>query len=461
MNIKIAAFCLAISAFGIASAQAAQTWSVNVVNSSAATLACTDPGNPDLCLSGTGKTNVFQNGATITIICPDAATCADITLSRENLGVIGKEVQGRSAPSALAKVYALNDADLAAASNVGVFSKEKLLVAFTLQPGSRTDTTTTAMGSLQRAVSAMKFTGLQDCPPQVAAVYTEPEDDGGKTAIATIYVDVLGNVLAKTQASFDENDSLTVFVLGEEELVKTLKVARTSAMRDLTILRNIGEGTQIQRQAVGGAAPVCKMKGFEGIDSFAPGKGVVTISRAKNDAVEAIGTVELNVAPLYSGIFTMGVARTDIVNPKYKLVTNGSDNVIALGDASDTDTLYTVNYTPFVWGKRDLEKRMNGSNWYRHINPTIGLALDDVSNNFLVGVSIDLPRGVLITAGVHYRKIDVLSEESGFAVGDVFAGAADALPTSSKWDSDKFIAVSIDIRVMAQLIKSAFTTAAN
>ena len=63
----------------------------------------------------------------------------------------------------------------------------------------------------------------------------------------------------------------------------------------------------------------------------------------------------------------------------------------------------------------------------------------------------------MLTAGWHYRKIDVLSEESGLSEGSVFTGAADTLPVSKKWESDKFIALTIDIRVMAQLIKAAFT----
>jgi hypothetical protein len=228
-------------------------------------------------------------------------------------------------------------------------------------------------------------------------------------------------------------------------------------MRDVTILRNIGQdqaAPSIVRQAAG--APSCKIRKFD-VESFAPGKGVVTISRVNGNTVEPIGTFDVNVAPLYSGIFTLGAARTEAVDPKYKLVTNGTDQVIAPEDSSDKDTVYSIYYTPFILGKRDLEKPFTFSNFYRHINPTVGLVVDDVSNNFMAGISIDLPRGILITAGQHYRKITVLSKESGLTAGSVFTGAPETIPTSKSWESEKFVAVSVDIRVMAQLIRNAFT----
>ena len=219
---------------------------------------------------------------------------------------------------------------------------------------------------------------MVDCPAEVSATYSDTHGDGEKQAVATMYVDVLGNVIAKPRTSFDENDSLTVYVLGDGALLERLKVARTSGIRDLSVVRVIGEGTTVPSIERHAAGTQCKMRAFEGIDSFAPGKGVVTISRAKDEGIETVSNFELNVAPLYSGIFTLGAAVSDVVNPKYKLVTNGTDQVIARGDASDNDTLFTVFYTPFVWGKRDVEKPMTRSTWYRHINPSIGLVLDDV-----------------------------------------------------------------------------------
>jgi hypothetical protein len=363
------------------------------------------------------------------------------------------------------KVYTLATGDFTSGRNVGVFFQRNLLTAFTLQSNTAASNPTTSTGAitLETAVAASNPMPLLDCPPTVTPDYSDTTGYGNSKAVARMYVDALGNVLARSSGySFDENDSLELYVLGDPDLLQRVRVARTSEIRDVTVIRNIGEGVQapsIERQARAGA-PTCGMRRFD-IGDFAPGKGVVTISRVRNDAVEPIGAFELNVAPLYSGIFSLGAISTEAVDPEFKLVTNGTDQVIAPGDASDDDLFYSIFYTPFLSGKRDTEKPFAGSKWYRHFNPAFGLVLDDVSDHFLFGLSIDLPRGFVLTAGQHYRKVTVLSEESGYAIGSVFPGAADTIPTAESWEHEKFVSVSFDIRVMAQLIRNAFTAAPN
>lgn len=448
-----------------AGAHGTQTWSIDVQNATTATLQCPAGSTADTCLSPTGKTNAFDNQATITITCATAAVCQNVTL---NLLTDRSVLPGGTAPTTTTKLYTLSNSNVTGSTNVAVFHQGVQIAntAFTLAPSGAPTPTPQGHSSgtartLEQVVASSNPIQLSDC--QGRGSYSDRNGDGEERATAEVYVDVLGNVLSKPAESFDENDRLNVYVLGDPDLLQRLKVARTSDARDVTAVRIIGQGVTPpsieQKQAL--TAPTCKMRLFEGIDSFAPGKGVVTISRVNGNAVEPIGTFDVNVAPLYSGIFTLGAARTEAVDPKFKLVANGADQVIAPGDASEKDTVYSIFYTPFILGKRDLEKPFRLDKWYRHINPTIGLVLDDVSNNFMAGISIDLPRGIVITAGRHYRKVTVLSEESGLTVGSVFTGAPETIPTSKSWESEKFIAVSVDLRVMAQLIKSAFTTATN
>ena len=96
MKTKTAMICFAIAAGGSASAQAAQTWNVTLPNAATASLVCADATKPDTCLSGSGKTNVFDDGATITITCPDAATCSKISLSRDRRRHAGLRGTGTS-----------------------------------------------------------------------------------------------------------------------------------------------------------------------------------------------------------------------------------------------------------------------------------------------------------------------------------------------------------------------------
>jgi hypothetical protein len=64
---------------------------------------------------------------------------------------------------------------------------------------------------------------------------------------------------------------------------------------------------------------------------------------------------------------------------------------------------------------------------------------------------------VLLTFGKHYRRVTALSKESGLSTGSAFTGTADTIPTAKSWKSDNFVGVSVDIRVLAQLIESTFT----
>ena len=447
-------------------AHGAQTWTIAVPDSKTAKLECPDTSKPDTCLLPKGKTNSFADGAALTINCSAADVCKDVRIFTEVDGTPISELKGATDASATSRVYTLSTKDITAGANVGAFYQKTLLASFTLQPGAVATTTagqpaSTSGANLEAVVAASNPMPLFECPSQVQATYSEPEDVGEAKANATIYTDVLGNVLAKpSRYSFDENDSLRVYVIGDKDLLQRLKVERTSDFRDLTRVRILGEGVETpeikQRQAQGEGI-TCAMRSFE-LENFTAGKGVVTISRVKGESVAAISTFDLNVAPLYSGMFTLGAFRTDLVDSKYKLVAKGSDQVIAPENTSNKDTRYSIFYTPFVWGRRDLEKPFVWSNWYQHINPTVGFVLDDVSDNFLAGVSIDLPRGVVITVGKHYGKVTKLSKESGLSAGSVFTGAADTIPTSESWQSDNFVAVSFDIGVMAKLIKSAFTT---
>ncbi len=443
-------------------AHAAQSWTITVPDTKTAKLDCPETSIFDTCLLPKGKTNSFSEGASLTINCAEAAVCKEVKIYNEVNGIPVNELAAATDASATSKVYALSTKNIKAAANVGVFFQKTMLASFTLQPNEAAAQKGSAVGAtLEALVAGSNSIPLFECPSSLQATYSEPNDLGEAKASATIYTDVLGNVLAKpSDYSFDENDKLTLYVIGDKDLLPRLKVARTSDMRDLTRIRILGEGAEIagikERQTL--REPItCAMRKID-IDSFGAGKGVVTISRVKGEEVSTISTFDLNVAPLYSGMFTLGAFRTDLVDTNYKLVAQGADNVIAPENSSDTDTRYSIFYTPFVWGRRDIEKPFAWSSWYQHINPTVGFVLDEVSDNFLAGVSFDLSRGVLITVGKHYGKVTVLSEESGLTAGSVFTGAADTIPTAESWKSDNFVAISFDIGVMSKLIKSAFTT---
>ncbi len=71
--------------------------------------------------------------------------------------------------------------------------------------------------------------------------YPEGSDWAEKSALSTIVVDPLGNILKKkSYFPFDENDRLRVLVFGNSELLKLLRLERESSYGDSNELRVLG-----------------------------------------------------------------------------------------------------------------------------------------------------------------------------------------------------------------------------
>ena len=174
------------------------------------------------------------------------------------------------------------------------------------------------------------------------------------------------------------------------------------------------------------------------------------MSSYESNTPAELGSFDFPVNPLYSGMFSFGFIKSDLVDPDYKIVNDGTNDLVSLGDESDHDYLHALMYTPFIWGKRDLEKPVPwfSKDVYKHINPTIGISLQDTDEHVFAGISVDFPMGVLFTYGRHYGKVSTLTSTSGLSVGDTFTGT---LPTSTSWESEEFFALSFDLNVVKKL----------
>lgn len=281
-------------------------------------------------------------------------------------------------------------------------------------------------------------------------------------AEAQVYVTPLGIVLAGALDELDENDSLRVWVVGHPELLPLLTVKRASEFGVAGQIRIIGEeiegvrGLIRERQAERQPVP-CGRRDFL-IRDFAPGRGVVQIS-ARLSATEdtQLGTFDFNVHPLYSGMFTLGGAWSDLLDPDFRVVASGEgeEMIILPAQEGEDELQYALFYTPFVWGQRDLEKAVR---WLHRLNPTLGIVLDDISDNALVGVTLDLPHGFALTWGYHFRRVTTLSPDSGLEPGDVFVPPEEGvfdLPTAKEWQDETFYAFSVDLRAFSKLLISA------
>ena len=120
--------------------------------------------------------------------------------------------------------------------------------------------------------------------------------------------------------------------------------------------------------------------------------------------------------------------------------------------------IVAVILTPYIWGARDPEKEyLHGILDIHRLNPMLGLVINDVSNNAIVGLSYSLSSAVFLNAGAHFGKIKRVDPNSGLAVGNTFVGTGTTVPTQTQWKTGFFAGFSIDLAAVDKLYKSVAT----
>lgn len=407
----------------------------------------------------TGKVNIVTDSqATVTATCPSGVDCTQVAL-RLTLNNVAISSLTPTSQSAASSAFAIPKSGVSNGTNLVVTFAGTQIGTFPLGPDAGAAPGTAGNQAPSSSAPTLAELLALQCPGTYTAGYVEPPAKWWKTsssqsAEGEIVVTPLGVVLASgLDTLFDENDVLVVTVVADKRLLPLLTVERTSAFRDVTSVQILGAGQtapDLERQA--GLVADCGTREFR-LEDFAPGQGTVQLSALQGTTPTPTGTFDFNVNPLYTGAMTLGAARTEVVDPGFKLASVDGQTVIAVGDEGDDDLIYSLFYTPFVWGQWDIQKSVP---WYQHLNPTIGLAPEDVADNAFVGVTADLPAGIALTWGWHFRRIEALTQ--GVTVGSPFTGTADQIPTAEEWENDQFWAVSIDLRAMVQVLRAALGT---
>lgn len=312
--------------------------------------------------------------------------------------------------------------------------------------------------SMPAVVRAQSDSPIQDCITDQVVTNIYPYR--GDTA--SFQVTTLGNILIRPNRAIDENDVVRVYVLTTRQLAPKLRVKRTSQFRPVGVVNVIGDRSGEQnaiaqvRDAV--QSPNCLLK--VNLFDFAPGEGQVAISMVDTDSnpvkETALGNFAFAVNPLYVGAFSLGPVRTNLEEPSFAIASNGSTSYVSRSE-SGRRLLYSLFYTPFIWGRRDLEKTDFSQPW-KHLNPTLGLVLNDVQHNALIGASFDLPIGMFVTGGAHFGRVTQLDPESGLTPGDTLQTPPSSIPTIKTWDHDWFISVNLDLRVAVKFFRTAGST---
>jgi hypothetical protein len=276
---------------------------------------------------------------------------------------------------------------------------------------------------------------------------------------AAFVVTQFGDVLLRPPAIVDENDVITVHVITTDEVAPFLRVRRKSPIRTVGTINIVGAERASQNEDSAkslASAQLCDLPVH--LADFASGRGEVEIflAKPKGASIEEKlqGSFDFVVDPLYTGAFSLGPLQSAVADPSFGIVKTATDSVVTETSTGKGRVFYALMYTPFVWGKRDLEKPAK-HNWER-INPTIGATLQDIGNNALVGVTIDLPFGVFLSDGIHAAKVTELDPRSGAVLGEHYAGAA--APTRKRWTLRRFTGVTVDLRAALKLLRTATST---
>jgi hypothetical protein len=388
-----------------------------------------------------------QSQATVSLTCLSGVDCSQAGLRLELNGSTLATLSP-TASSAQSRTFTIPQSAVSPGTDLVVLLNGNRIDSYQIAPA----------GGSPAMVAAAQQGPPPASPPTLAQLlalrcpgtYSVPDYDE-KGNLGEIVVDPLGTVLASNlDTQFDESDSLNVRIVADKRLLSLLTATRASKFRDVTAVQIVGGGETaplLTRQA--GLLADCGERKFL-LSNFAPGQGLVQIAALQGTQLTPTGSFDFNVNPLYTGMLTLGTARTRLVDNGFKIATVGGQPVIAAGEKGNQDLIYSLFYTAFVWGKRDLQKKLS---WYKHLNPSIGVAPDDITNNAFLGITADLPAGVALTFGRHFRRIEVLDQ--GLTLGSPFAGTADQLPTAQEWKNDNFLAISIDLRIMAQVLRAA------
>lgn len=258
-----------------------------------------------------------------------------------------------------------------------------------------------------------------------------------------------GFVIGRPPLPVDENDIVTVHVVGDPDLLKTVKVERTSDIRGVGEARFLGEGVigNIRRQSAGEDCGIASAE----VTDFASGEGIFTITTLQ-DRRPVAAPVSFRVNPLYNGAFAFGPVLSHLRDRDYGTL---ADSTIVETRTGSPSGKYLLSYTHFIWGPRDVEKSRFG---LESFNPMIGISLNKPLESAFLGGSIDLMHGdFFIVVGAHGAEVTRLDPNAGLRVGGKLPAGFASVPTREEWEWDWYYGVTVDLRAAVKLFGNVIT----
>lgn len=293
-----------------------------------------------------------------------------------------------------------------------------------------------------------------------ASVRYEPRNNlvvDGKTV--HIFLDEFGNTLFSgfpTTAREDYNYSFHIFYTTQSD-ASSFKVEVRGLYSPTFEIYNSESISSIGRPSAssdnnGSKASKTKVKVIN-IEKKGPFTSSFSFSMKKTENDEEQSIIPnrvINVAPVHHISLMVGLVGSFLSNPsniQKGLNLNGETTLFA--DEPDTRGLITLMVV-FYPKPRNLLFPPKETWTLERLGFVVGTRIDaDLDENFLGGLSYDIARGISITAGVHYGRVNTIAGYDDFDFGeDTFTGE---LITKKEWQANFFIGTNIDLRVFGLL----------
>ena len=180
----------------------------------------------------------------------------------------------------------------------------------------------------------------------------------------------------------------------------------------------------------------------------------------KADDFDKIAVVAFPVNELFNFAFRVGPIATTVRDRSYQKslvqVSGDTRREIVVDTSSDKGGRSPVGYAFFTTlyiNGRDLRK--DPENLLDRINPTFGVGLNDPTKNLFVGVNVEVARGIELSLGRHFSKVNRLRE--GLAVGgDVPPGLYPDGLTNERWVGGGYYGITVDSSAVGKFFNLVF-----
>jgi hypothetical protein len=265
----------------------------------------------------------------------------------------------------------------------------------------------------------------------------------------------------------DDNDVIHIYLAlspGASSDNYTIQVKGTIKDQEVNVL---GSGSLGDIRKLAGTLHGTESRGVEGarfvyFGSYGPYSSpevTITISRSGNQESKLERSHALRINRNYIASVRFGVGRSDAARREFDLKRNQDSQETVIQDVADgggelrpfvTVVFYGWKFwkrNDPAWNGRDIEEKPLPA---ERLNPMVGIGLDDIGDEYLVGLSYEVARGLDVFGGMDVIKSQRLA--GGFAEGDAFTGDKATLPVRDDWEHGFIFGASLDARVAASVL---------